>query len=71
MKKSVLYLYIFYFVLIICLLFTPFDLSKKTEVTQNTIIIQNIIEYSKIVISFIMTGTGVLSVINTLKNKKS
>ncbi|WAW14407.1 hypothetical protein [Peptostreptococcus equinus] len=71
MKKSILYLYILYFALIIVLMIIPFDLSTKTEVTQNTIIIQNVIEYSKIVISIIMTGIGVLSVINTLKNKKS
>ena len=70
-KKTILYLYIFYFVLIIGLLITPFDLSIKTEVTENTIIVQNVIEYSRIAISLIMTGIGILSVINTLKNKKS
>ncbi|MDU1175943.1 hypothetical protein [Peptostreptococcus anaerobius] len=70
-KKTILYLYIFYFVLIIGLLITPFDLSIETEVTENTIIVQNVIEYSRIAISLIMTGIGILSVINTLKNKKS
>lgn len=70
-KKTILYLYIFYFVLITGLLITPFDLSIKTEVTENTIIVQNVIEYSRIAIFLIMTGIGILSVINTLKNKKS